>query len=484
MMRVFSRRNLLRGAGIALTLPWMESLVPRAARAQAAAGPKRYMPIFLPNGAAELWRPPTTGSGAAWTLGPVLEPLAAFKSKMTVLTSLENGSAFNADGSSSVEPSHGRQPGAWLTCVDPGMVRQQLGVDEANNVSLDQLMAQHANFKDLTPIPSLQLGLSTVLSYCDGQPCSNSRSVSWSAPTQPMYKLVDPLEVFNKIAGVAQPADPNAPPDVNQQMRLARNKTVVDMVLENANRTRAKLGASDQLRMDEFLASVHSTEKRVTAVSAGMGGVGCSPIAAPTMTTVMPDAPRQNTETYNKGDHADVMNDLIVMAFQCDVTRIITHMLEDERSEFTYDHVTKRTFTEAGSVEASGTCPEYHGGGQHGSQDDFATICWWNVGKVAELCAKLDAIQEGSGTLLDNCVIFFGGAMHGSNHDCSELPTALIGSGGGLLSTDQHIVLANRPLRDLHYTIANHVFGMGMTDFGQNMTGAPIQMINEIMLGA
>ena len=101
---------------------------------------------------------------------------------------------------------------------------------------------------------------------------------------------------------------------------------------------------------------------------------------APTMATVLPDAPRQNTATYNKGDHADVMNDLLAMAFQCDVTRVITHMLEDERSEFTYDHVTKRTFTEAGSVETSGTCPEYHGGGQHGSQDDFATITWWNVG--------------------------------------------------------------------------------------------------------
>lgn len=483
MKRLLSRRSLLRGAGVTLTLPWMESLVPRAARAQAGVSPKRFVPVYLPNGSAEFWRPAAAGSGAAWQLSPILEPFGTLKAKMIVLTNMENGSAFNQDGSSSVEPSHGRQPGAWLTCVDPGVIRDELGVEEANAVSLDQVMAEHAVFKDKTAIPSLQVGLSTVLSFCDEQPCSNSRSVSWSGPTQPMYKSVDPLEVFNKIVGVAQPTDPNAPMDPELQNRLARNKSVVDAVLENAHRTRARLGASDQKRMDEFLETVYATEKRVTGVSQGMGGLACMPIAAPTMDTVMPDAPRQNTETYNKGEHADVMNDLLVMAFQCDVTRIVTYMLEDERSEFTYDHVTRRTFTDDGSVESSGTCPEYHNGGQHGSQDDFATITWWNASKVAELCMKLDAIEEGPGvSLLDNSIIYFAGAMHGSNHQCNELPMALIGSGGGLLRTDQHVVFdGDRPLRDLYFTLMNHVFGMGVTDFGVNRTGAPIAMIDEIV---
>jgi hypothetical protein len=483
MTRHLTRRNLLRGAGVALTLPWMESLLPRAARAQAATYPKRFMPIFLPNGSAEFWRPAAAGSGASWQLSPILQPFEALKAKMNVLTNLENGSAFNASGGSSVEPSHGRQPGAWLTCVDPGQVREELGVEEANAISLDQVMAEHAVFKDKTALPSLQVGLSTVLSFCDDpQPCSNSRSVSWSGPTQPMYKSVDPLEVFNKIVGVAQPTEPGGMPDIEAQKRLARNQTVIDAVLENATRTRARLGASDQKRMDEFLETVYATEKRVTGVSMGMGGIACTPIAMPTMATVMPDAPRQNTETYNKGTHADVMNDLIVMAFQCDVTRIVTYMLEDERSEFTYDHVTRRTFTDEGSVEAGGTCPEYHNGGQHGSQDDFATITWWNATKVAELCTKLDAIQEGPGvSVLDNSVIVFAGAMHGSNHQCNELPVALIGSGGGLLKTDQHVVFDDRPLRDLYFTLMNQVFAMGVTDFGQNLTGAPIASIQELI---
>ena len=111
MKRLLSRRNVLRGAGVMLALPWMESLVPKAARAQATAFPKRFMPIFLPNGASEMWLPPSTGVGAAWQLSSVLEPLAALKAKLSILTNMENGSAFNVGGGSSVEPSHGRQPG-------------------------------------------------------------------------------------------------------------------------------------------------------------------------------------------------------------------------------------------------------------------------------------------------------------------------------------------------------------------------------------
>ena len=489
MNRLVSRRLVLRGAaGVAITLPWMESLLPtKSAQAQAVAAPKRYMPIFIPNGASENWKPLQVGVGAAWTMSPVFELMgAALKAKMNVLSNFENGSAFNADGGSSVEPSHGRQPGAFLTCVDPGVIRKNLNVAEANAISLDQIMATHAAFKNKTGLPSLQLGLSTVLSYCDGQPCSNSRSISWSGATSPMYKQVDPLEVFNKIVGVIKPSDGmggNTAPDPEALANIARNKSVIDAVLESATRTQSQLGAADKLRLQEFLDSVRSIEKSVTGVSMGMGGVACSAIAAPTMATVRPDAPKQNTEAYKKEAHANAMNDLIVMALQCDATRIITHMLEDERSEFTYDHVKMRTFSATGSTEGNGTCPEYHGGGQHGSQDAFASIVRWNAGKVAELATRLDAIKEADGTsILDNTVIMFAGAMHGSNHACNELPVALIGGGALGLKQDQHVALGKRPLRDLHYTMMNKVFDMSdVTQFGQNLTGAPLKVVSEII---
>src|SRR5687768_14106478 len=123
MNRSLSRRTILRGAGVALALPWLEALAPRMARAQDLAR-KRFLPIFLPNGAAELWKPMSAGMGAAWQLSSVLEPLTPLKAKVTVLTNLENHTSFDPmpDKPSAfpkVEPSHGRQPGGWLSCMDP-----------------------------------------------------------------------------------------------------------------------------------------------------------------------------------------------------------------------------------------------------------------------------------------------------------------------------------------------------------------------------
>ena len=484
MNKIFTRRTLLRGAGVALALPWMESLMPRVAGAATGTAPIRYMPIFLPNGASDNF--PSSGTGASWTLSPVLQAFEPLKAKVQAIQNLENGSAFNANGSPSVEPSHGRQPGGWLTCVDAKTMRDQLKVMEANGVSLDQIMAVHAAFAGKTPLPSMQLGLSTVYSYCDGQQCSNSRSVSWKTTTQPMYKMVDPLQVFNAIVGAVPSGGTGTggAVDPNVAKRLLMKKSVLDACLENATNTRARLSVSDQARMDEFLSSLRDVEKASTTMSAGMGGMAatCAIGAKPTMATVTPDGIRQTTATYNKGTHFDVMNSLIVMALQCDVTRIITYMLEDERSEFTYDQVTKRSWTTTGSTQTSGTLPEYHGGCQHGSQDDFATVSWWNAGKVADLCTKMDAIKEANGlSILDNSVVFFGAAMHGSDHSCDRLPAVLIGSGGGKLKGNQNVVLNKRPLRDLHYTVMNSVFGMNQTTFGQNLTGAPLATINELV---
>jgi hypothetical protein len=479
----FSRRTLLRGAGVALALPWLESLAPRQAFAQAATR-RRYMALYIPNGVSENWKPTTTGGGSSWQLSPVLAPLQALKSKIILLSGLENGTSFNANGSSFVDPAHGRQPGAWLTCVDPGVISQTKGAG-SNVQTLDQTMAATAAVRAGTPLPSLQVGLSTWYSYCDKEPCANSRSVSWNSAGKPMYKLVDPLEVFNKLTSLTGTmTGGGAMPDLEAQKRVALNKSVLDAVLENATRTQSRLGAADRARLDEFLTSVRTVEKSATSLSSGMGGLACMAPAKPTMAKVLPDMAKQNTATYNKGTHADVMNDLIVMAYQCDATRIITHMLEDERSEFTYSHVPRRTWTATGSSPASGTCPEYHNGGQHGSQDDFATITWWNVGKVAELCAKLDAIKEGDASVLDNSVIFFSSCMHGSNHACGELPVMLIGGGGGKLKTDQHIVYQKRWLRDLHYTMMKNVYGMagaGVDDFGTPRPEKPASLLREIL---
>ena len=468
-----SRRAVLRGAGVALALPWLESW-PRLARAAAAAPIKRFLPIFLPNGAPELWKPLLAGSGAAWQLSSVLEALTPLKSKLTVISGLENGSVFNADGGGSVEPAHGRQPGAWLTSTDPGAKRIQLNVPEANGISADQVMAAHQAFAGLTPIDSLQVGLSTVLSYCDGQPCSNSRSVSWNTETTPMYKTVDPKLLFDKLTGVWPTSS-----EPGGSSRRQRRLSAVDAVLQSAAVARARLSASDKLRLDQFLDSVRSVEKKLAN---GADPLGCPPLpAAPVFPDVAPDSFKQSTASYTKGAHADVMNQLVALAFQCDLTRIISYMLEDERSEFTFNELPRRLFTVNGSTPTTGTCPEWHGGAMHGSQDDFATIVHYMVGKVAGLCQLLANIPEGDSNVLENSVVYLAAATHGSNHSAAQLPALLIGSGGGALKTDQHVDLSKRPMRDLYFTLMNGVYGLGVADFGVNKTGAPIAMISELL---
>jgi hypothetical protein len=239
--------------------------------------------------------------------------------------------------------------------------------------------------------------------------------------------------------------------------------------------------------MDEFLESVRAVEKKATSVSSGITNLNCQQIAAPTL-YAEPNLTEKNTETYNKGDHVDVINDLIVMALQCDVTRVISYMLEDERSEFIYSHVPRRVFTETTSTDGNGdTCGEYHGSQHAGAADDgFASINWWQSVKVAELCAKLAAIPEGDGlSVLDNSLILYGSCMHGGNHNCDDIPIALIGGASGTFITDQHVQFAvqpnDRPMRDLHLTILNHYFGIGAESFGVCLKGAANQMITEIM---
>jgi hypothetical protein len=158
-------------------------------------------------------------------------------------------------------------------------------------------------------------------------------------------------------------------------------------------------------------------------------------------------------------------------------------MLEDERSEFTYDNVQERAFTPDGSSEKGGACPEYHTA-QHDGGDVFATITWWNVGKVADLCRKLDAIEEAPGiSVLDNSVVFLGACMHAGNHEADRLPVAILGGRNLGLENDQHIVLDKRPLRDLYVTLMNDVYGLTIRDFGQNLTGAPPARITELLKG-
>jgi hypothetical protein len=229
--------------------------------------------------------------------------------------------------------------------------------------------------------------------------------------------------------------------------------------------------------------SLRSVEQRITQLPSER------PLCRPASMPVFPDVGgeleyRQNTAEYSKARHADLMNDLIALAFQCNLTRIVSYMLEDERSEFTYDHVRRRQFTAEGSVPVDGVCGEYRGA-SHGDLNEFASITWWNVGKVAELCQSLAGIVEDSfgNSVLDNTVVLLGSCIHGQDHWVDRLPTLLVGGRGGGLRLDQHVDLGKRPLRDLYYTLANSVYGMDLASFGVDRTGAPHATVTELLTG-
>lgn len=476
-----SRRAFLRGAGVCLALPWLEGFAAKPARGQAVT-PVRFIPIYFPNGAAaDFWSPSGEGRGDAWSLSPILQPLAPLKDRMTVLTNLENYTAMQND--QGVEPSHARCGGAFLTCVDSDLARSELDVDVANGTSIDQVLAQ--TLPRESTFASLQVGLSTVESFCDGRHCSLSQSMSWKSPTEPLYKEVNPQTVFDLLAGSLTSGGGLTPEaDLEAARRRALDQSVLDAVQENAARTRLRLGSADRGRLDQFLESVREAEVQVQNMGQMSQGPSCAPFDRPAFAASYGLANGQ--DGYNRGDHATVMNKLIVLALQCDATRIISYMLDDERSDFVYDHLENRKFSATGSEPDNGQVGGYHGLQHAGdSNNGYATINWWLTQKVCELCQMMDAIDEGGTSLLDNSVVLYGSGMHGTNHDANELPIVLLGKGGGRLRTDQHVKFAptpdDRPLRDLYYTLANEVYGAEIASFGRSIRGADHQLLSEIL---
>ncbi|HET9955156.1 MAG TPA: DUF1552 domain-containing protein [Polyangiaceae bacterium] len=456
-MSSIHRRRFLQGAGIGLALPWLETLAPRDARAQAQPTKRRYIMLYFPNGTADFWRPAAAGTGDAWKLSPILEPLAPVKKYLTVLSNVSNYAPFGGH----VEPSHSNLGAATWTCVKPS------GDGNANSgISVDQVIANRIGSS--TRLASLQVGLSTLDSYTDGLPGQHSRSMSWKSANQPLYKIVNPQAVFDRL--VSNVSSGSGTEDAAAARRRALKRSALDYVLKDASELQKKLSVSDRARLDQFLSSVRSLEKRVADSGVVAQPLECGSIARPseayTVGNVGPG--------YSREKHASLMIDLVVMAIRCDVTRVVSFMLDDARSDFAYDFLKERKFTDAGSTEGSGTVGGYHGLQHAGDRNNgFATIGWWNAQKAAQLAQQLQQIDEGAaGNALDNSVITFASGMKGGNHDARELPIALIGGGGKgasgtVLKTDRHVAFANETrLADVHLTILKQVFDCPETSFG------------------
>jgi hypothetical protein len=276
-------------------------------------------------------------------------------------------------------------------------------------------------------------------------------------------------------------------------------------VREDANLLKQRVSSDDKKVLDQYLEALRSIETDVTRVSGSMGTMGeCSLIAEP---GVVPEPPgpqqglSQGDDGYDHEAHADVMNDLIVMALQCDVTRVITHMLDDARSEFEYRNIPAAVREQIGLEYREGSSLHYHGsqhaqgnldratdGGQYAlvekSNRDFAAINCWLASKVASLASRLDAIQEGDGTLLDHSVLVFASEMRTHDHKAFDLPVVLLG-GNGTFRTDAHVAYGalgeDRQLRDLWFTLLNAHYQLGVDSFGEDVRGLGNALLEEIL---
>jgi Protein of unknown function (DUF1552) len=494
---MLTRRNVLRGLGVTLALPLLESLAPRRAIGQTATLPRRFIPMYFPNGAGvEWWDKP--GAGKNWDLNPMMRVIEPVKSKALFVKNLGNytwrrdlvtmspawhslipradigtmmpAGAFNT-------PSHSRDPGAMLTCVDGDGVRRDRKLDvvtsPVNATTVDQLIAKALAGK--TPIASMQLGLLNGSGDFDGRNSVFSQNMSWSDPETPMGKELNPQKVFDALVEGGAAATSNGP-DVAAETarRRALDKSALDSLKASTVALQNKLSTADRAELDKYLTGVRELELRV-AGSTTPPTVQCTPIARPEAST---DA------NQNPIARMGVMNDLIVMALQCDMTRVVSYMLDNSRSELVYAHVPKYDYTK--DLAVTGTAGNNHAA-QHGGlrNNDFASITNWQLRVAVDLASKLDQVKEGERTLLDNSLLMLFSDMHHGDHAGFDLPMLFFG-GAGTFRQGEYIELpedpaASRQYRDLYFTIMNHYFNMGVTTFGDDMRKIPNADITDIL---
>ena len=423
--RPLSRRRLLRGLGVALPLPWLEAMGPLAARAAAAATqagpPNRVAFLYAPNGQhMPDWTP--EGEGRDFELSAILEPLAGLKQKLTVLSGLAADKARpHGDGGG----DHARAMAAFLTGVHP---KKTDGTSIRNGSSVDQIAA--AMVGDQTRLPSLEIGADkgAMAGDCDsGYSCVYSSTMSWRSPTQPVPKEVNPKVVFDRLFGDGDPA---------AAARAARRKSILDFVREETHGLEHRLAAGDRRKLDEYFTAVRDIEQRIERAAA-LPSVEPPGMAPPT------GIPR------DYGEHIRLMCDLLVVAFQADVTRVATFVLANEGSNKPYPFIG----VPEGHHDLS------HHGGNPEKQAKIRAINLFHARNVAHLLERLDAVPEADGTLLDHATIVYGSGIHdGNKHNHEDLPILLAGGGCGTITMGRHVRYpAETPLSNLWLSLLDRM---------------------------
>jgi hypothetical protein len=430
MSQKIERRTLLRGAGALMALPLLDAMLPLSALAQSQKAPKRMAFMFVPNGANMAdWRPAATGAG--YQLPYILEPLKGVYNNMNVLTGLTQHQAHAlGDGGG----DHARSAAAWLTGCHP---RKTAGANIKAGISADQIAAQRLG--RLTRFPSLELSgeRGGLAGDCDsGYSCAYSSTVSWRTESTPVAREVDPRLVFERLFGGM---DENESAE-SRAKRIATDRSVLDFVTEDANALKRQLGVEDRRKLDEYFTGVREVEQRLAFIEkANKDGASGAPGGIPVPTGIPAEY----------GEHIRLMGDMMVLAFQADMTRVATFMLANEGSNRSY-----RTI---------GVAEGHHELSHHGRSaekiEKIRKINRFHVEQVAYVVEKMKGIKEGNGTLLDNTLLVYGGGISdGDRHNHDDLPLVLIGGQAMGIKGGRHMVYKNgTPMTNLLLTMFDKV---------------------------
>ncbi|MBX3119643.1 MAG: DUF1552 domain-containing protein [Fimbriimonadaceae bacterium] len=422
------RRTFLKGIGTAMALPLLEKMLPLTAVAQSMptqGAPMRMAFMFVPNGInMEHWVPPV--DGALTQLPYTLEPLKGVKDNINVLTGLAQHKAHAlGDGPG----DHARSSAVWLTGVHP---KKTAGSDINVGISADQVAAQAIGKE--TRFASLELGCErgAVAGDCDsGYSCAYSTSISWRSATTPNAKEVNPRLVFERLFGRGS-ADEQ---ELSKQMRDRYRKSVLDFVLEDANRLSKQLGIRDQQKLDEYLTGVREIEERILKMERE------NPAAF-----IAGNRPSGIPSDY--GEHIRLMGDMMILAFQADLTRISTFMFANEGSNRSYGLI--------------GVKDGHHDISHHGKDpvklESKKQIDRFHMVQLAYILERMKNTKELDGTLLDHSMVVYGGGISdGDRHNHDDLPILFAGSAKGTIRTGRHVRYQPTPMNNLFLSMLDKV---------------------------
>jgi hypothetical protein len=419
-----SRRTFLRGVGVTLSLPLLESMVPaQTPLARTAANPRLRMGLcFMPHGGVmSKWTPAAEG---ALTLSPILSPLEPFRDQVVVVSNLTHAMA-GPQGPGDNGGDHTRCPAVFLNGVHP---KRTDGADIRAGVTIDQIAA--AKLGQDTPLPSLELAIedySGLVGTCDvGFSCTYMNTISWRTPTTAMPMEINPRLVFDRMFG------DGATPKQRLE-RIEQQRSILDAVTGQVRRLEGNLGANDRNRVAEYLDTVREIERRIQLAEKHNSDPALDVPASP---SGIPD---------DHQTHTKLMFDLMALAFQADITRISTFMMARE--------VSYRTFPMLGITEAFH--PASHHQNNPARLEALAKINTYHVTLLAHFLERLKATPDGDGNLLDHSLVLYGSAMSNSNvHDHGPLPILIAGGAAGRLKGGRHLKYpANTPMANLLMTI-------------------------------